>query len=1110
MANIFAPEDGETTVALTWKSLIRIPIDIVFTVDITDPHYQLCLDARQSLAHQFGNYSELTRAFISKLHQWPASLTKLVHLCADRFCIPEDLNTGPQPVLCPKSALDFMLFGMAFIRAMNRVRAERSEYYRRDVRLEDCDVHAAALLDILAGLWQKECTMRNRCIATRDDQVLPDHPTAGLPRRSMANIFAPEDGETTLALTWKSLIRIPIDIAFTVDITDPHYQLCLDARQSLAHQFSHSELTCAFLSKPRPLHQWPASLTKLIHLCADRAFCISKDMNPGSQPVLSPKSALDFMLWGMTFILAMNHLPALRSEYCSHVKCLLHRRRDVRLEDCDVHAASLLDILAGLWQKECAMRKREKWSPMPWSQASREELRRAVVIPVENVGTVAQYDYPKWDALDDSHELWRTIRSMFGIPIDIPWLEAHHDGYPYSPTLSGYANLRRTAEPFPLWIATMTFGLLEATFETKVRESDLISLDACSGRRVLSGARLLRLIFKWYRYRSDNKGPTFLPRGHAVALLLNRALRALNEENRIGQSLGERAGVDFDEVLEIWTAVGLMIITLVRSACAVWDSDLKSEFMDLELQTFNGSMFFFTHISHWCRRKLLAAGWCPNTVSHHFLLVMRRNILSNMLHLKPFIRESQDEHQHCTEDMCVFYTVANTDTYEVRHVESSCPCAEGGKTKPPDGEVQLLLSEGFLPVLQYVDGKLLVRRGQDTPYVAISHVWADGLGSTTEEGLPTCQVRRIAALARELLPESGAFWLDSLCVPDENPLRSKAIKLMAKTYRGAAKVLVLDASIRALCFCGGPWEYNILRIATSALVFEFADGLVDAVDLQTPPEPFQAIYYRQCLPLLAARLEHGAAVTQRKYTLDEIIPLMRLRTTTYAVDETIAIAALLPDKDVAALLDIDGKDEDAAQKRLALFLRQIRHLPCRLPMLHHRKMDLPHFRWAPVGLAAAAIESHGFGFGTCDEQGFRAEFMVGRLKEPITVPASCLTVDETQPVEEWFKLVVVHEETAATYKASFFVGCHSLTVARQLTNINAFLFSTPGDTFPGDDRRAEFAAVEIKDLDASGGPLRCDFVVPGHLSRLSHLPADALAAGCPAVMNLKEMDVLLT
>ncbi|KAF8995803.1 hypothetical protein BDZ89DRAFT_826188 [Hymenopellis radicata] len=82
-----------------------------------------------------------------------------------------------------------MLFGMAFIRAMNRVGAERSEYYRRDVRLEDCDVHAAALLDILAGLWQKECTMRNRCIATRDDQVLPDHSTAGLPRRSMVNFL---------------------------------------------------------------------------------------------------------------------------------------------------------------------------------------------------------------------------------------------------------------------------------------------------------------------------------------------------------------------------------------------------------------------------------------------------------------------------------------------------------------------------------------------------------------------------------------------------------------------------------------------------------------------------------------------------------------------------------------------------------------------------------------------------------------------------------------------------------------------------------------------------------------------------------------------------------
>lgn len=115
------------------------------------------------------------------------------------------------------------------------------------------------------------------------------------------------------------------------------------------------------------------------------------------------------------------------------------------------------------------------------------------------------------------------------------------------------------------------------------------------------------------------------------------------------------------------------------------------------------------------------------------------------------------------------------------------------------------------------DGRnLTVRDADDGPFVAISHVWADGLGvgSTAEVGLvPTCQVARIANLARLLVPD-GAVWIDSLCVSDSKALRNRAIGLMAATYRQAERVLVLDATIWQLAIKTPPKEL-ILRLALS-------------------------------------------------------------------------------------------------------------------------------------------------------------------------------------------------------------------------------------------------------------------------------------------------------
>ena len=98
-------------------------------------------------------------------------------------------------------------------------------------------------------------------------------------------------------------------------------------------------------------------------------------------------------------------------------------------------------------------------------------------------------------------------------------------------------------------------------------------------------------------------------------------------------------------------------------------------------------------------------------------------------------------------------------------------------------------------------------------FVAFSDVWADGRGSTTEEGLPSCQLRYISETAMSLsgCEDSVAFWIDSLCIPDEPSYREKAIKQMARIYQSASSVLVLDATLLECSIKTSPEEL-LLRI----------------------------------------------------------------------------------------------------------------------------------------------------------------------------------------------------------------------------------------------------------------------------------------------------------
>ncbi len=140
----------------------------------------------------------------------------------------------------------------------------------------------------------------------------------------------------------------------------------------------------------------------------------------------------------------------------------------------------------------------------------------------------------------------------------------------------------------------------------------------------------------------------------------------------------------------------------------------------------------------------------------------------------------QSYHASCDGKIC-HAGDSMTSGQVTRHVSDSCGC----KSLHVDEDLLAdCLKKGCLPLIRLEEdsnsGQMsidVVASTDSTSYVALSHVWADGLGNPTATALPRCQLSRLKKLidnldfenldvsghpevAREMLP-----WCDTLCCP---------------------------------------------------------------------------------------------------------------------------------------------------------------------------------------------------------------------------------------------------------------------------------------------------------------------------------------------------------
>ncbi|KDQ09771.1 hypothetical protein BOTBODRAFT_507564 [Botryobasidium botryosum FD-172 SS1] len=572
------------------------------------------------------------------------------------------------------------------------------------------------------------------------------------------------------------------------------------------------------------------------------------------------------------------------------------------------------------------------------------------------------------------------------------WLGGKHDGY----LLSSFGDYTKHRHASPtsnmanfdalayaaVCQSQLTLGFLEAVVERKVPEGLLLQ-KTHTGDVVLN-SRNLPLILRDWRRRIRRLSAADTPAlvqwyrrvhttlGEAYAMLLNELRRPDISPFRI-------AGVPRDTVAQILCTIAAIGEALTNS---------RKQFSMPIVAGFDWS--FVIGVLDTFGSEMVAAGWCPYTVRLLGGSVCKLGYASTCA---PYIRQSRAlgslKHDKCSPQGCIMNSV-DTENYTNLHAHTTCSCCY---SKPDSSAVIGALSDWLVPVVALQDSskdapgfrsfyqiiasscsnpvrttsmnssiepaEITCTNSTNTPYVAISHVWADGLGSTTETGLPTCQLRRLAGLTRQLVP-GGAFWMDALCVPERKDMRKRAIGLMAKTYKEAAAVLVVDAGIRS-CSLKAPLEKKLLHLVSSAwmqrlwtlqeallaqkLVFEFSDGIAALSELiPTGDALFDVI--KSSLAAEVFRLckrQNFSDQGPSGFGLGDVARSLRWRTTSRLEDETLAVASLL-NADAFELVNLPPNE------RMRTLLLRVGSVPRGILFLAGPKLSNVGFRWAPSTL----------------------------------------------------------------------------------------------------------------------------------------------------------------
>lgn len=410
--------------------------------------------------------------------------------------------------------------------------------------------------------------------------------------------------------------------------------------------------------------------------------------------------------------------------------------------------------------------------------------------------------------------------------------------------------------------------------------------------------------------------------------------------------------------------------------------------------------------------------WCPWTIeklqstTNYSVIWWLLSSMFEDLSIKP--------HDKCDEKACIAYRVPDESAYPTQHVNGcngSCDILH-----PEMDKITQIYKSGGIPVIfaekckapnSTIKFTFDVKRSDPsdttaTVYTAFSHVWADGFGSTSEQGMPMCQVEFLVEAALSVQPTQLAtttFWIDSLCIPRDENSRRSAIETMASVYKLAKSVIVLDRTLQQCTMKSSPEEL-LLRIYTSPwmnrvwtyqegalaskLYFKLSDGYCPLdfplmeVDIASPLHiPIFLDNMHDIYNYLRFQLANlNGAI--RPINISHVAVELRWRDTLHRDpngknDELVAVGVLLG-LDIAHLLEAKGLE------RMKRFLLMVKKLPRNIIFKEANRLQFAGFRWAPTTFLAhdsRRLEVDLSGKGVlCTTNGLVGRYIVFQVSQP--------------------------------------------------------------------------------------------------------------------------------
>lgn len=378
-------------------------------------------------------------------------------------------------------------------------------------------------------------------------------------------------------------------------------------------------------------------------------------------------------------------------------------------------------------------------------------------------------------------------------------------------------------------------------------------------------------------------------------------------------------------------------------------------------------------ISRYLYDRMIHDNWCPHRMAR--LVSGQASVMgmyfASLLNMPP----EKIIHAECRPRECHHMQV-KMDNYQTQHLHKPPECL---RIVPNASKILQALERGTIPLLKIGEPDTDDQSGavkveivpfeSNMAFVAISHVWAHGLGNVAGNWLPNCQLRRLQQLATDLYPFSSTrgqvlVWIDTICVPLKQPDHDKnyrriAIDLLQRTYKAADKVLVIDQQLQE-CSSKAPAEENLMRILCSGwmmrlwtlqegllakkLRFQFKDRAMDPEDLLSDIMPFHhssvwSEIYEFFSSLRTMKTETGMP------KLRQLWNFLQWRSTSHASDETICLSTLTG-KTPSLMAGLSLTD------RMRTFLSQFNEFPDDLIFMPGPRLEGDGWGWAPTSFLA--------------------------------------------------------------------------------------------------------------------------------------------------------------